>query len=87
MKSLVVRRSINFDGRRTSVSLEDVFWKALKDIAHNRGEPLSHLLASIDANRQSANLSSVLRLFVLRYYRDQFARQCGTFEQQEIPVQ
>jgi predicted DNA-binding ribbon-helix-helix protein len=87
MKSLVIKRSIIFDGRKTSASLEDDFWNALRDIAHGRGETLSRLIASINANRQSANLSSVIRLFVLRHYMDQFARQREMFTQQEIRVQ
>ena len=87
MKSLVIKRSIIFNGRKTSVSLEDDFWNALRDIAHGRGETLSRLIASINANRQSANLSSVIRLFVLRHHMDQFARQREMFTQQEIPVQ
>jgi predicted DNA-binding ribbon-helix-helix protein len=87
MKSLVIKRSIIFDGRKTSVSLEDDFWNALRDIAHGRGETLSRLIANINANRQSANLSSVIRLFVLRHYMDQFARQREMFTQQEIRVQ
>ena len=33
MKSLVVKRSIYLMGRKTSVSLEDEFWNALKEIA------------------------------------------------------
>ena len=41
MKSLIVKRSIVIDGHKTSVSLEDVFWNALRDIAHARGESLS----------------------------------------------
>jgi Ribbon-helix-helix domain len=36
MKSPVVKRSIIVDGRKTSVSLEDEFWKALKEIAAGR---------------------------------------------------
>ena len=87
MKSLVIKRSIMFGGRKTSISLEDDFWNALRDIARQRQETLSHLIASINANRQSANLSSVIRLFVLRHYMDQFARQREMFTQQEIRVQ
>jgi predicted DNA-binding ribbon-helix-helix protein len=87
MKSLVIKRSIIIDGHKTSVSLEDDFWNALKDIAHERREPLSHLIASIDASRQFDNLSSALRVFVLRHYIDQSARQREMFEQREIPVQ
>ena len=87
MKSLVIKRSIIIGGHKTSVSLEDDFWNALKDITHGRGETLSHLIASIDASRQAANLSSALRIFVLRHYKDQFARQREIFTQQEIPIQ
>ena len=87
MKSLVIKRSIIFDGRKTSASLEDDFWNALRDIAHGRGETLSRLIASINANRQFANLSSAIRLYVLWYYKDKFARREALFEQREISVQ
>src|SRR6516225_3551165 len=75
MKSPVISRSININGHKTSVSLEDAFWSALKDIAHERGETLSHLVGSIDAKHQFCNLSSAIRLFVLEYYRDQLERR------------
>jgi predicted DNA-binding ribbon-helix-helix protein len=87
MKSLVVKHSVNIDDHRTSISLEEVFWTALKEIARERGETLKQLIAGINANRQSANLSSALRIFVLRHYMDQYARQRELFEQREIPVQ
>jgi predicted DNA-binding ribbon-helix-helix protein len=87
MKSLVIKRSIIIGGHKTSVSLEDDFWNALKNIAHGRGETLSHLIASIDVNRQFDNLSSALRIFVLRHYIDQSAQQREMFEQRVIPVQ
>ena len=86
-KSLVLKRSIMIDRHRTSVTLEDDFWNALRDIAHKRSETLSQLIASIDRNREFANLSSALRIFVLRHYMDQSARQREMFEQREIPVQ
>jgi predicted DNA-binding ribbon-helix-helix protein len=86
-KSLVLKRSIIIDGHKTSVSLEDVFWNALRDIAHERDETLSKLVASIDANRKASNLSSALRIFVLKFYMDQSARQRELFQQREIPVQ
>jgi predicted DNA-binding ribbon-helix-helix protein len=69
MKSLVVKRSIFSAGRKTSVSLEDEFWNALKKIASDRNVTLSELVGDIDAKRQHGNLSSTLRLFVLEYYR------------------
>jgi predicted DNA-binding ribbon-helix-helix protein len=86
-KSFVIKHSIIIAGHKTSVSLEDVFWNALRDIARERRETLSHLVASIDANRQAANLSSALRIFILRHHMDQSARQREMFKQRVIPVQ
>lgn len=36
MKSAVIKRSIIIAGHETSVSLEDAFWKVLKDVATTR---------------------------------------------------
>jgi predicted DNA-binding ribbon-helix-helix protein len=69
MKSPVVKRSIVIANHKTSVSLEDAFWKGLKDIASDREMTLSDLIASIDTERHQGNLSSAIRLFVLDHYR------------------
>lgn len=69
MKSPVVKRSIVIANHKTSVSLEDAFWKGLKDIASDREVTLSDLIASIDTERHHGNLSSAIRLFVLDHYR------------------
>jgi predicted DNA-binding ribbon-helix-helix protein len=74
MKSLVIKRSIVVDGHKTSVSLEDQFWSSLREIAKAQGETLSHLIASIDADREFANLSSAIRLFVLGFYQEQLQK-------------
>lgn len=71
MKSPVVKRSIVIAGHKTSVSLEDAFWKCLKEIAGSRNITLSDLVASIDTDRRHGNLSSAIRLFVLDHYRTQ----------------
>jgi predicted DNA-binding ribbon-helix-helix protein len=71
MKSLVVKRSIVLSGHKTSVSLEDSFWNALKEIAKARNVTLSELVAAIDSERQHDNLSSTIRVFVLEFYRKQ----------------
>ena len=71
MKSPVVKRSIVIAGHKTSVSLEDAFWKGLKEIASARNMTLSDLVASIDGGRRQGNLSSAIRLFVLDHYRAQ----------------
>ena len=69
MKSPVVKRSIVIAGHKTSVSLEDAFWKALKEIAGGRDLTLSEMVATIDAERAHGNLSSAIRLFVLDHFR------------------
>ena len=71
MKSPVVKRSIVIAGHKTSVSLEDAFWRGLKEIANGREMTLSDLVASIDTDRRHGNLSSAIRLFVLDHYRAQ----------------
>ena len=71
MKSPVIKRSIVIAGHKTSVSLEDAFWKSLKQIANERHVTLSDLVATIDTERQHGNLSSGIRLFVLEYFQTQ----------------
>jgi len=61
----VVKHSVVIAGHRTSVSLEDAFWRALKDIAAQENVSLAALIARIDAERGKANLSSALRVFAL----------------------
>jgi predicted DNA-binding ribbon-helix-helix protein len=80
VKSLIIKRSILLEHQRTSVSLEDGFWDALRHIAAERRETVPELVASISANRQSSNLSSAIRLYVLWYYKDKAARRLA-FEQ------
>lgn len=67
MKSAVTKRSIVIAGHKTSISLEDAFWNALKTIAAERNLKVSQLLAAIDTQRQTGNLSSALLLFVLNH--------------------
>lgn len=69
LRSPVVKRSIVIAGHKTSVSLEDEFWEALKVIAQARGISLSDQVQQIDQKRKQGNLSSAIRLFVLDYYR------------------
>jgi predicted DNA-binding ribbon-helix-helix protein len=69
MKSLVTKRSIVIGGHKTSVSLEEAFWKGLKEIAADRRLTLSDMVSVIDSERANGNLSSAIRLFVLDHYR------------------
>lgn len=61
----VSKRSVVVSGHRTSVSLEDAFWRALKSIAAHDGVSLAALVARVDGARGEANLSSALRVFAL----------------------
>ena len=70
MKSPVIKRSIVVAGHKTSVSLEDAFWKGLKEIADDRDMTLSDLVSTIDTDRRQGNLSSAIRLFVLDHFRN-----------------
>ncbi len=63
----VIKRSIVVAGHQTSISLEDDFWKGLKTIARARNSTLSELVAEIDKDRGKGNLSSAIRLFVLKH--------------------
>ena len=69
LKSPVIKRSIVIAGHKTSVSIEDAFWTALKEIALVRRQSLAELIGSIDGARRGGNLSSEIRVFVLDYYR------------------
>jgi predicted DNA-binding ribbon-helix-helix protein len=77
MKSTVVKRSIVIAGHKTSVSLEDAFWEGLKEIAKAQRKTLSDLINSIDIDREHANLSSAIRLFVLSHYQRSGVRPLG----------
>jgi predicted DNA-binding ribbon-helix-helix protein len=68
MKSLILKRSIIIAGQKTSVSLEDEFWQALKQIAAGRDMHMAELVHQIGRQREYGNLSSALRLFVLDHY-------------------
>jgi len=74
MDSAVVKRSIVISGHKTSVSLEDDFWNALKQIGRESKTTLSHLVAEIDVQRLHNNLSSAIRLFVLHHFRSQIPK-------------
>jgi predicted DNA-binding ribbon-helix-helix protein len=67
--SRIIKRSIIRNGHKSSVSLEDQFWDGLREIAKNKKLTVSKLVEEIDHHRNSYNLSSAIRLFVLEYYQ------------------
>jgi predicted DNA-binding ribbon-helix-helix protein len=69
VKSTVTKRSVVIVGHKTSVCLEDEFWRGLKEIAIDEGICISELIGNIDSARTLGNLSSTIRLFVLAHFR------------------
>ena len=69
MKSSVVKRSIVVADHKTSVSLEDEFWRSMKEIATLQDMTLCELVTEIDRGRTHGNLSCAIRLHVLDFYR------------------
>lgn len=64
------KRSLTLHGHRTSVSLEDEFWAAFRDLAAAEGRAVNELAAEIDADRGTEiGLATAIRLYVLRRYR------------------
>lgn len=67
MTARPVKRSVTLKGHRTSISLEEPFWRALKALAHEQRKPINVLVAEIDVDRgQDAGLASALRVYVLQ---------------------
>ncbi|MGC8202727.1 ribbon-helix-helix domain-containing protein [Aliiroseovarius sp. PTFE2010] len=70
MSARPVKRSLTLRGHRTSVSLEDAFWRAFREIAEAQGKPINQLAAEIDAARGvEAGLASAIRVYVLAHYQ------------------
>ncbi len=69
MKSPIQKRSVVLSGHSTSISLEEEFWSALKEIAALSEMTLYELIGDIDNKPKMGNLSSAVRLFVLGYYQ------------------
>jgi predicted DNA-binding ribbon-helix-helix protein len=79
MSGGIVKRSVSIAGHRTSVSLEAPFWEALRAIAEARARSVPSLIGEIDAARGDQNLSSAIRVFVLRSVQE------GAAPRTEIP--
>ena len=64
------KRSLILNGHNTSVSLEDLFWTELKNIAKEQELSINQLVAKIDDRRnfEVSGLATELREFVLKYH-------------------
>ncbi|NOD33945.1 MULTISPECIES: ribbon-helix-helix domain-containing protein [unclassified Ruegeria] len=71
MSGRPIKRSLTLKGHRTSVSLEDEFWRAFRDIAAEKSIPINVLAAEIDVERDpETGLASAIRVFVLKWYQN-----------------
>lgn len=67
-----IKRSLTLKGHRTSVSLEDEFWLAFREISKEKEMPINALAAEIDADRGfDIGLASAIRLYVLAHLQSQ----------------
>jgi len=65
----IIKRSVKVSGHPTSISLEEEFWDALKDIAGAQHKSMNQLISELDQGR-SGNLSSTLRVYVLQQIKN-----------------
>ena len=76
MSARPVKHSVTLKGHRTSISLEDEFWREFRLIAQDKGIALNALVAEIDAERgMEAGLASAIRVYVLRSLKDRLPPQ------------
>ncbi|SMO43097.1 ribbon-helix-helix domain-containing protein [Ruegeria faecimaris] len=70
MSGRPIKRSLTLKGHRTSVSLEDEFWKSFRAIAADKDMAINALAAEIDFNRDpEVGLASAIRVYILNWYR------------------
>jgi len=61
-----LKRSLTIAGHRTSLSLEPEFWDALQKASSARGLSIATLVSEIDQTRGDRNLSSAVRVWLLK---------------------
>ena len=62
------KKSVCLFGHRTSITLEEEFWDALKKIADKKQCSLQKLIEDIDKHRTHENLSAAIRIYTLNFY-------------------
>ena len=56
---------------QTSISLEEEFWQELQDIAKEKKSTINQLVTEIDSKREHENLSSAIRVYILKHLQQQ----------------
>jgi len=78
------KRSVIVSGHRTSVSLEELFWEALAELATERRISINHLVTEIDCESPS-NLSSAIRIHILQTFRERAAQDREPDDKTDLP--
>lgn len=63
---MLEKHSITIMGHQTSITLEPEFWAELKNIATRENKSVGKIISEIDAPDLNENLSSNIRVFVLK---------------------
>ncbi|GLQ34087.1 aryl-sulfate sulfotransferase [Amylibacter marinus] len=72
------KHSLTLKGHRTSVSLEDPFWQAFREIAEEKDLTLNQMAAIVDAERGiQCGLASAMRLYILQHYQSKLSKISG----------
>lgn len=64
------KKSICLFGHRTSITLEEEFWNALKEISTIKDISVQKLVEEIDEKRAHKNLSAAIRIYILFFYQN-----------------
>ncbi|MBD5398993.1 ribbon-helix-helix domain-containing protein [bacterium] len=66
---MLEKHSITLMGHKTSISIESEFWEELKQIARVQNKSINEIISSIDIGKNSGNLSSSIRIFIIQYLK------------------
>ena len=67
----MLKRSVIIAGRHnTSITLEEEFMRELENIAKQQQTTINKLVTEIDSQRGESNLSSAIRVYILKYLKN-----------------
>ena len=68
-EACLVMRNVVVAGKRTSVRLEPVMWRALQEIAKYQNKAVHELVTEIDHLQLASSLTSAIRVYIVDFYR------------------
>jgi predicted DNA-binding ribbon-helix-helix protein len=70
MKVKLTSRTVNIDGRRTTLRMEQVSWDVLGDICESEGLTVNELISLVDRRRHNGSRTSAVRAFIVTYLHE-----------------